>query len=273
MGFFNQDLQQPSGRFSGRIIIAGFIVLLGIFMYMTQTEENPITGEKQHVKLTPNQEIKLGLEAAPQMARQMGGELPENDPKVIKVNKIGQGLVSGTVANKGPWKFKFHVLSDQKTVNAFALPGGQIFITQGLLDKLKTDGQIAGVLAHEMGHVIERHSAEQMAKGQLGQFLIVAVGVGASDQNRGNTPMIVASVVNQMLQLRYGRKDESEADIWGIKLMSQMGYNPREMIDVMKVLKNEDRAGRPMEIFQSHPNPDRRIQQIEDYLKQHGDKG
>lgn len=266
MSFDPNSNQRPSGGsgFGGRIILAIIIALIGWIMYMGQVEVNPVTQERQHVAISPDQEIRLGLESAPEMAREMGGEVPASDPRAVEVQKIGKYLVAHTIANKSPWKFQFHLLADSKTVNAFALPGGQIFITLGLFDKLQNEAQLAGVLGHEMGHVIERHSSEQMAKNQLGQALVIAVGTAASDQS--NNGYKVAAVVNQAIQLRYSRKDESEADIWGLKLMSSAGFNPEAMLDVMKILKAASRGNPGIEIFQSHPNPDLRMKQIEEYL-------
>ncbi|MBA3958009.1 MAG: M48 family metallopeptidase [Parachlamydiaceae bacterium] len=275
MGIFdrNNPNQNYPNRASGigpRFIGAIILAIIAFIMYMSQSQENPVTGEKQHVSISPAQEIRLGLESAPAMSQKMGGELPSSDPRAQRVEKLGQLIVSQTAAAKSPWKFRFHLLADTKTVNAFALPGGQIFITLGLYDKLKTDDQLAGVLSHEMGHVIERHSAQQMAKGQLGQLLVSAVAVGASDPQQygsGQTAAMVASVVNQMVQLRYSRTDESQADIWGLKLMKQSGYDPNALIQVMEILKASGGRGHTPEIFQSHPNPDLRIEQIKEYLK------
>lgn len=259
----------------GRIIAALIVAAIGFMVYLSQVQENPVTGEKQHVSLSPDQEIRLGLQSAPEMSRQMGGEISTNDPHYVEVQKMGAFLVDNTIAKKSPWKFQFHVIADPKTINAFALPGGQIFITLGLLDKLQTEAQLAGVLSHEMGHVIERHSAEQMAKSQLGQSLIMAVGVGATDPDhpgytRGAT--MIAALVNQMMQLRYSRKDESQADAWGLKLMVQAGYNPRAMIQVMEILKAAGDRGASIEMFQTHPNPDIRIRDIEHYLQENPPK-
>lgn len=274
MGMYDQN-ERPSGSsgsgLGARLLVAIVIALIAFFMYTSQVEENPLTGEKQHVSLTPKEEIMLGLESAPEMAYKMGGEVPDNNPHAIEVKRIGQYIVQNTDAKKGPWQFKFHLLGDPKTVNAFALPGGQIFITSGLYDKLQTEAQLAGVLSHEMGHVIERHTAQQMAKGQLGQMLVVAVGAAAQgDQYQTtNSPMMIAAMVNQMMQLRYSRKDESQADIWGLKLMTQVGFNPKAMIEVMEILKAVEGRGGNLEMFQTHPDPDRRIQQIQAYLKEH----
>lgn len=257
---------------SGRLIVAVIIAVIGFLGYLMQVQQNPVTGERQHISISPDQEIRLGLQSAPAMAQQMGGEIADADPHHAEVEKIGNFLVTNTVAKSSPWKFQFHVIADTKTINAFALPGGQIFITMGLLNKLQTEAQLAGVLGHEMGHVIERHSAEQMAKSQLGQALILAVGMGSSDPNHPDLAMnttMIASMVNHMMELRYSRKDESEADTWGLKLMAEAGYNPRAMIQVMEILKAAGDHGHSIEMFQTHPNPDIRIQNINHYLQEH----
>lgn len=260
----------PRSGFGGRILIALAIAAVGLFMYWNQVQVNPVTGEKQHVAISPEQEITLGIETAPQMSRQMGGELPASDPRTKEVVAMGEYLVEHSDAKKSPWKFDFHLLADDQTVNAFALPGGQIFITEGLYKKLQTEGQLAGVLSHEMGHVIQRHSAQQMAKSQLGQFMIFAVGTAASDQGGiNNNSAMIAAMVNQMIQLRYSRGDETEADQWGLKLMTQSGYNPYAMIEVMEILKKAGGGGRGPEMFATHPDPDLRIEQIKEYLKSH----
>jgi predicted Zn-dependent protease len=258
---------RPRSSFGGRLVIAVIIALVGVWMYYSQEEENPVTKEKQHVMLSPKDEVRLGIESAPRMSQEMGGELSPHDPRTIEVTRMGQFLVDHTVAKSSPWQFQFHLLANDEVVNAFALPGGQIFITLGLYNKMQTEAQLAGVLAHEMGHVIERHSAEQMATNQLGQILTVAVGTAVSDQSYSGYQ--IAAVVNQALQLRYSRQDELEADTWGLKLMIASGFDPRAMLEVMKVLKaaSGDRGGSGAEIFQTHPNPDYRMQQIEEYLR------
>lgn len=261
MGIFNAGGQRS---WASRLIGALAIGLMGLFMYMSQVQENPVTGEKQHVSLTADQEIRLGLQSAPKMTQKMGGELPATDPRTKKVQKIGTMIIRNTDAAKSPWKFQFHLLADTHTINAFALPGGQIFITLGLFNKLENEAQLAGVLSHEIGHVIERHSAQQMAKSQFGNILVAAAG-SAGDSRYD--PTFIASIVNQMFQLRYSRQDESEADIWGIKLMQQAGFDPEAMIEVMRILKASSGPGGGPEIFQTHPNPDLRIKQIQEYLK------
>src|SRR5688500_7644756 len=153
-------------KFIIALLIAGFSVI----SYWCKRQHNEVTGEVQHVNMTAEQEIALGLQAAPEMAQQYGGLHP-NREAASRVEQIGQQIVGSTKAAQSPYKFQFHLLADESTINAFALPGGQVFITAGLLNKLRTEGQVAGVLAHEVGHVVGRHSAEQIAKSQLTQGL------------------------------------------------------------------------------------------------------
>lgn len=252
------------------IIIALLIAAFGLFMFYFQTEENPITGEKQHISISPEQEIKLGIQSAPEMAAQMGGEIPGSDPRTQEVQKLGRYIVSNTQAHKGPWKFQFHLLADPKTINAFALPGGQIFITLGLFNQLQSEAQLAGVLSHEIGHVIQRHAAEQMAKGQLGQLLVTATGIGTSDPNNPNSGymgMAIANIVNQMTQLHYSRSDELEADLWGLKLLKEAGYNPNAMVEVLDILEKSAPKGEQPEMLLTHPYPENRKKQIKEYME------
>ena len=189
--------------------------------------------------------------------------MPSQDPRAGLVEEVGRRLVRNSDARKSPYvdNFHFHLLRDPKTVNAFALPGGQVFITEGLLNRLENEAQLAGVLGHEIGHVINRHSAQQMAKGQLGQLLTVAVGVGASGgDDRGRNAQIVAAMVNQMSQLQFSREDESEADHYGLKYMAEAGYDPSAMLDVMKILKQASGGKHPPEILATHPLPETRLE-------------
>ena len=255
----------------GRLIGAAVIALIGLVIYMRQTQVNPVTGEKQHVAMSVDQEMALGLQAAPEMASKMGGDVrPGEDPHATLVDEVGRRIVRNSDAKKSPYvdNFHFHLLRDPKTVNAFALPGGQVFITEGLLNRLENEAQVAGVLGHEIGHVIARHSAQQMAKGQLGQILSVAVGVGAdNDQGRGRNAQLVAAMVNQMTQLHYSREDESEADHYGLKYMAEAGYDPGAMLAVMKILKEASGGQHPPEFLATHPLPETRLEQIQAELQ------
>lgn len=254
-------------RINPRIAIGVIIALIGVVGYFMKTQVNPVTGEKQRVSLTVNQEIQLGLQSAPQMAAQMGGVVPAADPRTRLVKETGQRLVSILPANQ-PYRFEFHLLRDQKTINAFALPGGQIFITLALYERLENQAQLAGVLGHEVAHVINRHSAEHMAKSQLGSSIVAAVAVGASDERgSGMSAAMISQVVNQMMQLKYGRDDESESDSYGLQIMADAGFNPTGMLGVMRVLKEASGGNRQPEFLASHPDPGNRAQKVEEFLK------
>lgn len=246
----------------GRLVIGAIIALVALFTYFSRTSENPITGEKQRVALTPQQEIALGLQSAPQMAAQFGG-VSNNDEIGRIVKALGHRLVRESFAANSPYKFDFHVLADRRTVNAFALPGGQIFITEGLLKLLKTEGEVAAVLGHEIGHVIGRHSAEHLAKQQLTQGLIGAAVIGSGDYNTAQ----IAQVVGNLVNMKYGRDDELESDAWGVKIMASAGYDPHAMLGVMRALAKASGGGRQPEMLSTHPNPENRAQRIEAEIK------
>ena len=249
-------------------IIAAIIAGIGIITYLRSGQVNPVTGEKQYVAMNVDQEKALGLQAAPQMAAEMGGAAdPARDPDARMVSEVGLKLVKSTEAFKSPYRdnFNYYLLNDAKTVNAFALPGGQIFITRALYNRLENEAQLAGVLGPETGHVIGRHSAQQMAKGKLGQMLAGAAGVASSD--RGGGGAMAAQMVNQMMQLKYSRSDELQADNFGLRYMSESGYDPREMLRVMQILKQASGGGgRGPDIFATHPDPDARIAAIQEWL-------
>src|SRR4051812_1299343 len=173
---YSDQARGPNLRWVGALVIG----VIGIAIYMFQTEVNPVTGKKQHIALSVDQEKALGLQAAPEMAAKMGGVLdPERDPRAALVAEVGQRIIRNSDAGRSPYvgNYHFYLLNDPETVNAFALPGGQVFITLGLFDRLENEAELAGVLGHEIGHVVNRHTAQQMAKGRLGQMLTLAVGV------------------------------------------------------------------------------------------------
>jgi len=244
-----------------RLVIAAIIALFAVVTYFGSSSENPLTGEKQRVAMTPEQEVNLGYQSAPQMAAQMGG-LSRNTQAVALVQRVGESLVRQSVAAKSPYKFSFHVLADPKTVNAFALPGGPVFITEGLLRQLKSEAELAGVLGHEIGHVIARHSSERLAKQQLTQSLLGALVVGSGDY----TTAQIGQMVGGMINMKYGREDELESDALGIRIMAEAGYDPRGMIRVMEVLAKASGGSRQPEFFSTHPAPENRAERLKEAI-------
>ena len=251
------------------LVIALIVAAISLFAYFGKSETNPITQEKQHVAgITAEQEVALGLQAAPQMVQQFGGLDPSPEAQAL-VDRVGERLVSRTAAAQSPYRFEFHLLDDPETINAFALPGGQVAITEGLVRRLESEGQLAGVLGHEIGHVIARHGAEHIAKQQLTEGLTGAAVLATYDPNnpasRGSAA--VAAMIGQLVTMRFGRQDELESDQLGVRFAAEAGYDPRSMIGLMKILAQSSEGGRPPEFFSTHPNPENRIARIEDAIQ------
>jgi predicted Zn-dependent protease len=261
-------MERRRGCGFGRLGIAAVIAIIAFVGYLSSSSQNPVTGEKQYVDLTTEQEIALGLQAAPQMAAEFGGLDPDPQLQAL-VDQTGKEIVAKSAASRSPYEFDFHLLGDRKTVNAFALPGGQVFITRALLDRLKTRGQLAGVLGHEVGHVVGRHGAEHMAKAKLTQGLTGAAVIAASDPENPNSAnaAVVAQMIGGLINMKYGRDDEIESDKWGVEYVAAAGYDPRAMIEVMTILKEAGGGGRQPEFFSTHPNPDNRIERIRQAIK------
>jgi predicted Zn-dependent protease len=261
------DDRGRSGCGGFQLGIALIIAIVSVIGYFSHSSKNPITGETQHIDMSVDQEIALGMQAAPEMASQYGGEDPDPEARQL-VQEVGAEVVAHSDAARSEYKFQFHALADDHTINAFALPGGQVFITRGLLTKLRSRGQLAGVLGHECGHVIARHSAEQIAKARLTQGLTGAAVIATyhpSDYGSRNSAG-VAVLIGQLVSLKFSRNNELEADKWGVRLMSEAGYDPRAMIEVMEILKQASAGGREPEFFATHPNPDNREDRIKEEI-------
>jgi predicted Zn-dependent protease len=244
-----------------RLIIMLAIAAFSLFSYWGKRSVNPITGESQHISITPEQEVAMGLQSAPEMARQFGGVIADERIQQT-VKALGQKIVAQSIAAQSGYPFDFHVLADDRTVNAFALPGGQIFITVALLSRLKNADQLAGVLGHEVGHVIARHSAEHIAKQELTQGLTGAVIMGAGSYQMAQ----VAQMVGGLINMKYGREDELEADKLGLCLMQQAGHNPAALSEVMQILAAASGGARHPEFSSTHPSPENRMQKIEEHI-------
>ncbi len=248
---------------SGRILIALVIAAIGGLFYFCRTEVNPVTGEKQRVAMTTEQETALGLQTAPQMAAELGGLHPDETLQNY-VEQLGERIVGQSAARGSKYQYDFHLLADPETVNAFALPGGQVFITAALLRRLQDEAQLAGVLGHEIGHVVGRHSAEHLAKAQLTQILVGAAGVaGSSEDSSGQQAAAVAAVVGQLVNMRYGRQDELESDRFGVRFMAESGYDPRSLTEVMRILAEASGGSERPEFLSTHPDPGNRQGEIE----------
>lgn len=248
------------GSWKIRILIGLAIVAFAFIQRCNNKEENPYTGRVQNINMTAEQEIAIGLQSAPEMAQQHGGLYPDKRMQAF-VDAVGQRLVQNSIARETPYKYDFHLLADDRTINAFALPGGQCFITYALFSQLN-EAQLAGVLGHEIGHVIGRHSAERIAESSFWQTLATGASVG------GDMGGLVSGIGQNTL-LKNGRGDELESDELGVLFMIQSGYDPYEMIKVMQILKAAAGPNRVPEFQSTHPDPENRIEKIKEAIEKY----
>lgn len=265
---FGGSSEGRSNGLKARLLIALAIVAFAVLSYYLKPGDlNEVTGETERVALIePGDEIQLGLQAAPEMIDMHGGPSRDRGGQQ-NVQIIGNQLLDALDVDlqqhdrQNPYRkaFRFTLLADPQTVNAFALPGGPVFITQALYDKFTTKGQLAGVLGHEIGHVLARHANKQMARQGMFQGIAGAVGVLGGDMNSAQMGQMVSSV----LSTSYGRDAELESDKWGVRLMAMAGYDPNSMIDVMQILDEASGgAGGPPEFLSTHPKPANRVEYI-----------
>jgi len=255
-------------------VLAFVLALLVIAAYSGTRSYDPEAEEVPAVRITPDQEVALGLQAAPVMARQYGGLLPDAKTQIL-VDRICHALVTRTAARDTAYDYDCHVLADGATVDAFALPGGQVFLTAGLLDKLRTEGQLAAALVHEICHVVDRDGAEHMARQRLGEGLTGAAVLAAYD---GNNPASrrnvgVGLLIGQLINLRFDPQDEVAADRLAVRLLAEAGYDPRALIEVNRTLRENARFGPPPELFRTHPDPPDRIGNLETAIRQRFPRG
>jgi predicted Zn-dependent protease len=213
-------------------------------------------------KPSVNDQIKLGQKAAAQV-RTEEKVLPDSDPRVKEVRRIGRLLLERIPQSeraKKPFQYTFDVI-DSKEVNAFALPGGPIFIYTGLLQNMQTQDQLAGVLGHEMAHVRYEHWASAYADNQKRQL---GIAFALILLNANSTAFDIASVSDALIfQLPYSRRHESDADKSGYDVMVAADFNPQGMADVFRILKEKGGSKRTEEWLSSHPDSDKRIKNIE----------
>lgn len=225
------------------------LVLLPL-LALAACARNPVTGKRQLALVSQKDEVAIGQQGAQDVRQSVG--LVDNPALQQYVSNIGMPMARASERPDLPWSFQ---VADEATVNAFALPGGPIFVTRGLMAHLDSEAELAGVLGHEIGHVTARHSVSQLSKAQLAQ---VGLGVGSIlSQDIAKYGQLAAAGM-QLLFLKYGRDDETQSDDLGFRYMLQAGYDPREMADVFATLDRVSAAtgGERLPTWLStHPNP------------------
>lgn len=220
--------------------------------------------------MSRDREIALGAEAAPEFTKEYGGAI--DSPRLQKyVTDIGAKMAAQSEGTNPtlPWEF---TLLNTDAVNAFALPGGKVFFTRGLAEKLTTEAQMAGVLGHEIGHVTAQHGAQRIASNTLfnAGVAIGAVVVSSSDNKQvreiGGYGVPAMALGGNLVLLKFGRDEELEADRLGVRYMANVGYNPRGQLEVMQVLQSLSQGGSTPAFLSTHPDPAARVQAIQKML-------
>ncbi len=247
----------------------GLIVLATLAAFSWGCSSNPTTGRSQMTLLSKEREIALGEGAKAELASEYGGAVADAQLQAY-VARIGHALAAVTESDNPslPWEF---TLLDSDVINAFALPGGKVFMSRGLAARMTNEAQLAAVLGHEVGHVTARHSNERISHAMLVQGLVVGAAVGAAQSDEKWLQSAVPVVVGfggQGYLLKFNRDQELEADALGVRYMVRNGYNPLGARQVQEILQAAAGEGsRPPEFFSTHPYPERRIEQINRLLR------
>ena len=245
------------------------IVIIVLFIHCTTSY---ITGRRQFMLISEGEEINIGSNYAPQVVFEFGGAY-KDDRLNDYMNDVGNSLAR--VSHRPTLDYHFKVVNSS-VINAFALPGGYIYITRGMFDVLRNEAELAGVLGHEIAHVSARHGASQMSKA-MGFQIVLYAGLTIdqmfhksrkADQIR-DIVTLGSVVIFNMVSLGYGRKNEFEADELGNRYMYSTGYDPDGMAGVMEILKSlrEEEPGKLEMLFSSHPKTSDRLARIEKLSK------
>ncbi|NWF94438.1 MAG: M48 family metalloprotease [Syntrophaceae bacterium] len=241
--------------------------LAGLLLWTLSCAVNPVTGKQELMLLSEADEIQLGRQTDSQVVQEYG---IYEDPKLTAyLNDICQRL--GKVSHRPNLTYHFKLL-DVSVVNAFAVPGGYVYLTRGILASLNSEAELAGVLGHEIGHIAARHSAKQYSKAQLAQ---IGLGVGMIFTEKAPLLSELAQLGVGMLFLRFSRDNEREADDLGVEYSIKAGYDASQLASFFETLERmnpgSDRTGLPA-WFSTHPNPEDRLQAVRARAKEWGQK-
>jgi predicted Zn-dependent protease len=219
---------------------------------------NPVTGKNELIMIPQSQEIAMGLQAAPQVETQFGGPVADSTLQSY-IQQVGKKVASKADRDM-PYDF---TVVNSEIPNAFALPGGKIFITAGLMSRMTNERQLAAVLGHEIVHVAAKHGVKGMQRG-IGASVLVEMAGAAAGADKAAAAKAASQVAASMVTMKYGRGDEYESDKYGTKYMTKAGYNPWGMVELLTILLNLSKSepGALQEMFQTHPLSSKRISAV-----------
>ncbi len=242
-------------RMPARSVVWFFVLVFVLLLaQLAGCARNPVTGKQQLALISEEQEIQYGRESHPQVLQQYG---QVEDPRLqAYVNDIGQRLARVSHRPQLHWHF---TVVDVPVVNAFALPGGYLYLTREIVAYMNNEAELAGVLGHEIGHVTARHSVSQISKAQL---FSLGLGVGSIVSPTFQQLSGLAETGLGLLFLKHGRDDERQSDELGVQYMTQIGYDPRAFADFFKVFQalQEDSGEVLPSWLSTHPAPPDRIE-------------
>src|SRR5438874_5716975 len=216
--------------FSLRKHTFGFVlsVLIACTLGFAQGTEPQLPDPGTVTGASKDQQIQLGQQAKAEVYKQMP-VLPDSSPVTQYVQQLGKKLQGGIPSDK-TWPYEFHVIPE-KDINAFAIPGGPIFVNLGTIQQADNEAELAGVIAHEMTHVYMQHSVKQMSKQSMAQGVLGVLGAVLGNGTAGNLAKIGMQVGAGAIFMKYSRQDEAQADAGGAIIMYKAGYNPKAMAD------------------------------------------
>ena len=241
-------------------------VVTGAAVFSGGCETNPATGRSQFIVMSRATEIQTGTELKPQLTQEYGGELSDAVAQAY-LTEVGSAMAATTEGDfpSLPWEF---TLLDSDVINAFALPGGKVFISRGLVSRMADEAQMAGVIGHEIGHVTARHVNDRMLSvglTQFGQTIVDAALAGRADAIR-QVGTAVYGLGGQGVITGFSRGQELESDALGIRYMTNVGYDPVAQREVMEILAQASAGPRQVEFLSTHPYPETRIRRIDELL-------
>ena len=251
----------------GRSLLMALVALL-----VTGCATNPYTHRHQLELIPASKEQAMGVQAYGQVLQDPKVHISHDPQEVEAVQRVATRIIEAAKASKyaevaKKFEWEVSVIKDDKTQNAFALPGGKIAVYTGIFPIAQNDAGLAAILGHEVTHALARHGAERMSQGVVAQGAVVAASLGAASQ--GISPQIAqmagGALANYGFILPYSRKHESEADYVGLLLAADAGYDPHEAIHVWERMEQMSK-GQPPEFLSTHPSHGTRIKQMEEWM-------
>jgi len=262
-----------TARSSGLVAILSFLV---VTVGQSGCETNPYTGRHQLLMTSMTQEMNLGTQAYSQVKSDPKIHLSQDPREIEPVKRVADRIIEAAKRSKyaevaQQFQWEVTVIKDDKTMNAFALPGGKIAVYTGIFPVAKTEAGLAAVMGHEVVHALARHGAERMSQGQLTNVALqvagAAIGVSGTNPVLGQAAMAALGAGAQVgVLLPFSRSHESEADYIGILLAADAGYDPRESVHLWERMAQLSGGGGPSEFLSTHPGHETRIEQLNKWM-------